>query len=383
MNKMKRALIFSTAYYPFVGGAEVAIKEITDRLPAYEWDIVTAKMESRLLDVERMGPVNVHRVGLGFGWIDKFLLPILGTIKAVRLQRDTSYTFAWCMMASQASIAASFYKLLFRNVPMVLTLQEGDEESHLHRYALGSEFLYRLFVAPWHRLIFKLADHMTVISSYLKERAKKIRSDVSIDVIPNGVDLNRFKKIGTKNTDPGETILITTSRLVKKNAIGDVIDSMKFLPDNVQFWILGSGELESELRLKAKNFGIDDRIKFFGHVGHGAIVEYMSKADIFIRPSLSEGLGNSFLEAMAMELPVIATPVGGIPDFIANGETGLFCNVSDPRSIADCVRRLIEDRTLRNLIVKNAYEMVATKYDWNNIAKQMESEAFNVVMNSK
>jgi glycosyltransferase involved in cell wall biosynthesis len=106
------------------------------------------------------------------------------------------------------------------------------------------------------------------------------------------------------------------------------------------------------------------------------MVQYLQASDIFIRPSLSEGFGNSFIEAMASGIPVIATPVGGIVDFLTDGETGLFCEVKNPRSIAQKVEKLIKDRESREYIVKNAKKMVEEDYAWTNIVGEMK-EVFN------
>jgi glycosyltransferase involved in cell wall biosynthesis len=100
--------------------------------------------------------------------------------------------------------------------------------------------------------------------------------------------------------------------------------------------------------------------------------QYLHISNIFIRPSRSEGLGNSFLEAMAAGIPVIATPVGGIPDFLKDGETGLFCEVDNPRSIAQKVEKLLKDKESREYIVKNARKMVEEKYQWEAIAERMK-----------
>jgi glycosyltransferase involved in cell wall biosynthesis len=114
-------------------------------------------------------------------------------------------------------------------------------------------------------------------------------------------------------------------------------------------------------------------VEFLGFVEHKEMMKYFEKADIFIRPSLSEGLGTAFLEAMAAEVPVIATPVGGIPDFLKDGETGLFCEVNNPRSIAEKVKILLDNKELREKIIFNAKKLVEENYDWNSIAEKMKS----------
>jgi glycosyltransferase involved in cell wall biosynthesis len=197
-------------------------------------------------------------------------------------------------------------------------------------------------------------------------------------VIPNGVDVNKFKPT-TYNLQPtNQTILITTSRLVEKNAVGDIIEALKYLPENVSLKILGIGPLEIDCKLKIKNWKLEDRVEMLGHVDYDEIPKHLHEADIFVRPSISEGFGNSFIEAMAAGLPVIATPVGGIPDFLENGSTGLFCEPRNPKSIADQIKRLMADEPLREGLIENAKRMVEDKYDWNLIAREMQSKVFNI-----
>ena len=126
---MKKILIFSTAYLPLVGGAEIAVKELTDRLagfpaqgaclparqePVSGWDfeLITARIKRQLTAQEKIGRVMVYRVGLGYK-LDKFLLPILGLIKAIKLNGRNNYQIIWSIMASQASVAAGFFKKFF------------------------------------------------------------------------------------------------------------------------------------------------------------------------------------------------------------------------------------------------------------------------------
>jgi glycosyltransferase involved in cell wall biosynthesis len=108
-----------------------------------------------------------------------------------------------------------------------------------------------------------------------------------------------------------------------------------------------------KLREQVRVLHLEDRVKFLGYVPHKDMPKYLQIADIFIRPSLSEGLGNSFLEAMSAGLPIIGTPVGGILDFLVDRETGLFCEVANPKSIVEKVTALMTDIELRNKIIKN------------------------------
>jgi glycosyltransferase involved in cell wall biosynthesis len=83
---------------------------------------------------------------------------------------------------------------------------------------------------------------------------------------------------------------------------------------------------------------------------------------------------------MAARLPVIATPVGGIPDFLTDNETGVFCSPDNPQSIAKAVNKILGDENLKTQIVKNAYERVVLRYDWNHISELMK-QVFDKVSN--
>ncbi len=369
---MKKVLIFSTNYFPYIGGAEVAIKEITDHLGDDElsFDMVVPRYSSSNKEVETIGNVTVYRVGFG-AVLDKWLIPFTGLRKAVSLHRENEYTHAWVMMASQASIAGARFKKKFPDVRLVLTLQEGDEEEHLKRYVFGSDFLYKYIVRPIYLSVFRVADHITAISHYLRKRAERNSPDTPITIVPNGVDFERFsnasgdgvrEKLGI---DENATVVVTTSRLVKKNAVGDLIKSAVMLPD-ITFLVVGDGELRSSLENSAP-----ENVVFAGSVPFEDIPRYLAASDIFCRPSLSEGQGISFLEAMAAGLPVIATPVGGIVDFLEDKVTGVFCNASDPKSIAVAIENLLSDPALKTRVIVNAQEMVITRYNWEIISKEM------------
>jgi glycosyltransferase involved in cell wall biosynthesis len=399
---MKKILIFSLAYYPdFVGGAEVAIKEITDRISPeiFSFDMVTAKMNKNQQRFERIGNINVYRVGLGLKTLDKFLIVPLGFLKAVSLNKENNYYATWSMMANQSSVTASIFKIFLRKVPLILTIQEGDEESYLKRYVFNSDFLYKILIRPWHLLVFKLANRATAISLYLKKRIEDNNFIGLIDIIPNGVDYNLFseqfsvedlekfrKKIGFKKKDK---IIVTTSRLVEKNAVEDIILSLKYLPKDYHFLCLGVGPLLYKLQNLADKEGLYDRVKLIGFVKTKEIPKYLNISNVFVRPSLSEGFGISFIEAMASGVPVVTTPVGGIPDFLTDRETGLFCKVRDPKSIAEKIKLLDKDQELRSSIIKNAKELSRNKYDWNLVSKDMSdvfssfsSEVKNIVITS-
>lgn len=374
-SKKPTILIFSTAYHPFIGGAEVAVREITDRLFDFEFHMITARFNRLLPKVEKVGAITVYRIGLGIPLLDKLVLPVAGGLKALLLKRKNNYKAYWCIMVTFASLAALKANFLSRKkVPIILTLQEGDSEEYFKKKWGG------LIETCWN-LLLKKTTHLIAISNYLKEKARAMRYHGDVSIIPNGVDVKKFsdpisleerKRLRTEfDLQDHDTALITVSRLTAKNGIEDVIRALPLLPRSVKFLIFGKGELREPLRLLAKEKDVSDRVSFRGFVTHKELPKALQASDIFIRTPLSEGFGNSFVEAMAAGIPVIATPVGGIVDFLKDEETGLFAEVQSESSIATAVMRFVHDENLKSHVVETAFKMVKEKYDWDIIAEQM------------
>src|SRR3990167_11541520 len=106
-----RVLIFSLAYPPFIGGAELAVKEITDRISDIEFDLVTVNLDGKQLPQERLGNVTVYRIGNGRS--AKYFFPLSGFKKARALHQQRRYDAIWAIMANQAGLAALKFKKKF------------------------------------------------------------------------------------------------------------------------------------------------------------------------------------------------------------------------------------------------------------------------------
>ncbi len=364
--EQQRILIFSNAYLPLIGGAELAVKEITDRLQN-EFFLITTRFSPQHPKKERIGNVTVYRVGTGrLGYIDKLISPFVGAVLARRLVKEERISLYWCIMLTFMSGAPYLLKItgLSRGVPILQTVQEGDDMRHLTFRHLGIIYL------SWRAALY-FADHIQVISTFLKELAQKRGARAPIDVVPNGVNFEKFHQAPRSELHFPVTI-ITTSRLVKKNGVDTLIKAMSYLPfTDHRLRVVGDGPERARLVQLAEWLGIKNCVDFQGPVPFEEIPEELKKADIFARISRSEGLGISFLEAMAAGLPIIATNVGGIPDFLKDGETGLFASVDDPQDVAEKIKLLIEDNNLRGHIAKQGQELVKREYSWDTIAERM------------
>src|SRR3989344_7345266 len=175
----KRILVFSLAYHPMVGGAEVAVKEITDRISDIEFDMITMRFDNTHLEKEKIGNCTIYRISTS-----KNLYPFKALFLATKLHKAKIYDATWAIMANWAGFAALFFKFRFPEVPYILTLQEGDSISYIKRKVW--------FVYPLFKRIFTRANIVQAISNYLADWAKDMGYRGPVEVIPNGVDFGRF-----------------------------------------------------------------------------------------------------------------------------------------------------------------------------------------------
>jgi glycosyltransferase involved in cell wall biosynthesis len=332
---------------------------------------VTSRLRRALPAVERTEGVTIVRVGLGSP-ADKFLYLAAAPLRALRLGR---FDLVHAVMVSGGAFAAAAY-LKLRGRPSLLTLQDGDSEEYVRRY-LGPFF--RAY-APLHRPF----TRVHAISTALAERAVRYGVPAGrIVVVPNGCDPHLFEDPPSPEATAGlrraldldgARVVISVSRLVLKNGIDRLLQAfpavLREVPD-AALLLVGEGEDRAALERTAEALGIAARVRFAGAVPHAEIADYLRLGEVFVRPSLSEGLGTAFLEAMACGLPIVGAQTGGIPDFLDDGRTGLFCDPDRPDTIADALRRLLRDASLARTLAHNGRALVAERYRWEAVAKRI------------
>jgi glycosyltransferase involved in cell wall biosynthesis len=393
---MKRVLIFSLTYHPYVGGAEIAIKEITDRISPseYQFEMITLRFDRNLPRVETIGSITVHRIGFTANApkisdrsmplsckIAKILFPFTSFFKALSLNSSHRYDMVWAMMANYAGFGALLFKYTHPRVPYLLELQDGNS---LEQIQSRQPILRAIWF--FYRQIYLKADMIKAISKFIEKLTREIGYKGRVEIIPNAVDTAKFSapispetlaalkaKLDKRMSD---IFLFTASRLVLSRGVEDCIRALSHLPLEVKLLVAGDGEDREKLEDIARAEKVAGRVIFLGHIDHKDLPVYFKVSDIFVRPSIIEGFGSAFVEAFAAGIPVVATPVGGIPDFLTDGETGLFCKVRDPASVAAAVKRYMEDPVLVARVVGNAKKLAAEKYDWNGVADAMKTKVF-------
>lgn len=349
-----RVLVLTTAYRPLIGGSEIAIEELTRRIPDIFFDIVTPRYRHDSLRVEQDGNRTIYRTGM------KAFFLLTGFYRALQLHRQYRYTIVHAQQASYGAVIGYLLKTFFPGVRFIVTLQEGKDLSKQH-------FLIRY--VRW--LILKRADVITAISTYLRQFAENTNPTAKHVLLPNGVTVAQF----SLHAEPsGERYsVISISRLVPKNGMDTLIRAMQYVESPHTLCIVGDGEQRSALQLVAEEAGVSSRVIFYGEASNDALPSLLARATVFARPSRSEGLGIAFLEAMAARVPVVATPVGGIPDIVKNKRTGLFCEIDNPESVGAAINKLLRDEGLRTKLTTEAFLMVTEHYDWDILAKQYQS----------
>ena len=362
---MAKPTIFActTAYHPFIGGAEIAIQEVARRLAGeFRFFILTARMR-RDLPVREVRPEGtIIRIGFGNA-LDKWLLPFAVPLAYAR-EKGVERSILWGVDVSAGALGAACAKLLSPRTPLVFTIQYGYGGERLRRGRFG-------VIGKAFRQMLGRADAVTVISKYLASEAARFGYRRPTELLPNGVPLDAFSVARSEKRRDGGPIIITISRLVPKNGVDILIRAVaevkKSVPD-IHCHILGDGPERQGLEGLTRSLGVASAITFFGSVPYEDVPGRLAEADVFVRPARSEGMGNAFVEALAAGLPVVGTPVEGILDIIEDGKTGLFAKVGDPIDVADKIIRLLHDPALSRRIADAGSAMVRERFSWDGIA---------------
>lgn len=381
ISNRSNVAVFSLAYSPFEGGAEIACREIITRLKEFNFTIFTYKFDRSWLGREVIGNAEIVRLGRGrrrkryYGRIwNKILYVFRAWREAEKQHAQKRFDAIWAIMASYGGVAALFFKLNHPRIPLLLTIQEGDSENHMVFGKFG-------FTGFFGKRIIRSADYIQVISNYLKDFVKRRGAKAPIEVIPNGADLDLFnvkytnQELKTLRANLGlqdEYVIITTSRLVYKNAIDILIEAIAELKNkmlNVKCLIIGDGPERRALQKLIVKCQLSNVVLLLGHIPQRDLPLYLKISDVFVRASRSEGLGSSFLEAMAAGIPVIGTPVGGIVDFLKDGQAGLCAKVNDSNDLAEKIRKILTNPKMRKEIIENGQVLVRENYSWDRIAR--------------
>lgn len=264
--------------------------------------------------------------------------------------------------ASAAYMAKQILKTHGIYIPVVTTLHGTDIT------LVGKDASYEPVVT----FSINESDGVTSVSEDLKrETYHSFKITRDIEVIPNFIDLEKFKKQKKDHFKKaicphGEYLIVHTSNFRKVKRVNDVISIFNNIHKEIpsKLLMIGDGPERAPAEAMAREFGISDAVRFLGK--QDAVEEVLSVADLFLMPSEKESFGLAALEAMACEVPVISTNTGGLPELNVQGVTGFMSNVGD-----------VEDMTRNAMFVLDKNNL--PKFKENALARAKEFDITRIL----
>ena len=244
----------------------------------------------------------------------------------------------------------------------------------------GTDILEAPGWSPLHHAVTRYAlakaDHVTATGLRLADATLRYAPRAKpVTVVPYGVDLGRFHSPARNGRHPAILTVGAVARLSPEKGLDDLLRAVALLAGRgvaLRVVLAGDGPSRASLTRLAAALGIAGRVEFRGEVSHEQVPAVLAELDIFVMPSRAEGFGVAALEAQAMQVPVVATRVHGIPDVVQEGVTGLLTLPRDVEALAGAIGRLAADAELRAEMGGAGRAFVEERYRWEDNTAQME-----------
>ncbi|MEX2604879.1 MAG: N-acetyl-alpha-D-glucosaminyl L-malate synthase BshA [Gracilimonas sp.] len=270
--------------------------------------------------------------------------------------------------ATSAYLAKQIMAEKAQHVPVITTLHGTDIT------LVGSDPSYK------HVVEFSIdkSDGVTAVSEYLKQETyKRFNIKQDIKVIPNFIDLDRFKKSNKSHFKKAicpndEKVIVHVSNFRKVKRVPEVITVFsKILEAGIESKLLlvGDGPDRQKAEQQCRELGICDHVRYLGKLDQ--VEEVLSIADLFLIPSGSETFGLAALEALSCSVPVISSDIGGLPEVNIHGETGYLCNLDDVDSMANFSVEILSKPKLHKTLATNARKQ-AERFNQDIIVEEYE-----------
>ena len=368
-----KVLFINHEFPPIGGGAGSASKQIAEEVARLGIDVtfITAAYQDlspqETLDgirLIRTPAIRTRQLEATPVEIASFVISAARTALRVIRQRRPDLVHAFFGVPSGA-IGWALSRLT--GVPFLISLRGRDVHGGKEMEAGGISGILRAAS----RIVWRDADALIANSAGLRQIARQVAPRAKVGVIPNGIDTDRFTP-GPRGSGPdGPVRLLFVGRLEPYKALTCLFEALRLLREDtdgrVILSIAGDGSLRTELPRAARRLGVADLVHFAGPVPNVEMPGIYRDADIFVLPSLVEGMPNVILEAMASGLPVVATRIPGSEELVRPGKTGLLVPPSDPQSLAHALRALSRDGDLRRRMGQNARNAAGLR-SWARIA---------------
>lgn len=337
------------------GGAEVMCENLTYALTAMGHEVLVVSLYDEHTPISR----RMEEAGVRIEYLDKKLGLDLSMVKKLTnlMKREQPRVVHTHLDVIKYATAAAKLSGISRCVHTVHSVAHKEAEGRIQK--IINHTYYKL---GWSRPV-ALSPEVrdTIAAFYNMERDR-------ISVIYNGVDLSRC--IPKEDYTAGETVnILHVGRFdVPKNHAG-LLRAFRKLRDrgvNCRLHLVGDGDLRPEMEALTGELELTESVVFHGMQSN--VYPYLHEADIFVLPSLYEGIPMSVIEAMGTGLPVAATQVGGIPDLLRGGESGLLVPCEED-ALADALEQLAKDAALRERLGRNA-KQDSLRFSARNMAEE-------------
>ena len=224
------------------------------------------------------------------------------------------------------------------------------------------------------RMTLRVPDAVVVLAQCELESYRKFVPSQDVVVFPNGIDCRPFDGVPTVRSFPDQPLrLLYIGRLAREKGVYEMLQGMRLALEmgvEARLIVAGSGAELPRLRRYSQALGLGSRVCFAGPVFGGDKVKLLGGCDLFMLPSYSEGLPYALLESMAAGIPVIATPVGAIPDVVANGTHGVLVPVRDGKAIAEALAALCLDRERISWMSRACRRRIRAAYSIERVAAE-------------
>jgi len=264
--------------------------------------------------------------------------------------------------------------LHMKSIPYIVSLRGGD----VPNYNPGEMQLFHSLLKPLNKLVVKNANKIIPNSNALGESAKKELKINHYYTIYNGIEIN--KNISKEKIPSSSLKLITVSRLIRWKKIDLVIKALAEIK-NVNYIIIGKGKEENSLRRLVSKLDLYDRIIFLGSIPNQNINKYLLESDVFILPSLNEGLSIGVLEAMAIGLPIIGANTGGMKETIINNYNGILMEPNNLEELKKAILFFLNNISLINEYGQNSRNLIEKKFILEKVVDKYYKIYFSVINN--
>lgn len=259
--------------------------------------------------------------------------------------------------ATSAYLAKQILNSKASSIPVITTLHGTDIT------LIGSDPTYKQVVD----FSINQSDGVTAVSEYLRDETYRLFDiQKEIEVIPNFIDLNRFKKSKKGHfkkalCPSGEKVVTHVSNFREVKRVTDVVETFSRVLNNgvkAKLLMVGDGPERLKAEHKCRELKICDHVRFLGK--QDQVEEVLSISDLFLIPSGSETFGLAALEAMSCSVPVVSSNIGGLPEVNIDGLTGYLCELGDVDHMGECATKILTDEKLHSKMAKAARERAET-----------------------